>query len=276
MIIKNPDGSMRLVVLDSFVEDRTLPKFKNDDSKQAGAVYLDNVNAVRFSTGSDIENSPIMMTSSGFVTVNKKEQSTFDRFVKFIKHLFKPKPVKVEKIFNLILKNKQEIDIVTTRIEGFIELIRRAKDNGQVALVEKLEKQLPVKLLEQKLFVSDFKKFIDEQDLIKFVIKCEKGLKLSYVKNFMRQIPKEVTELKKKADELEVFDNYVILHYDPDGKATEMTEKEKEKAKDPILFGLIRNSTKLYFIGDWKDELCDLTFEEIAKKLSPNTETEML
>jgi hypothetical protein len=276
MIIKNPDGTMRLVVLDSFVEDRTLPKFKNDDSKQASAVYLHNVNAVRFSTASDIENSPIIMTSSGFVDVNKKEQSTFDRFVKFIKHLFKPKPVKVEKIFNLILKNKQEIDIVTTRIEGFIELIRRAKDNGQVALVEKLEKQLPVKLLEQKLFVSHFKKFIDEQDLIKFVIKCEKGLKLSYVKNFMRQIPKEVTELKKKADELEVFDNYVILHYDPDGKATEMTEKEKEKAKDPILFGLIRNSTKLYFIGDWKDELCDLTFEEIAKKLAPTTELEML
>ena len=35
----------------------------------------------------------------------------------------------------------------------------------------------------------------------------------------------------------------------------------------PILFGLIRGSDKLYFIGDWIDDICDLTFDELIEVL---------
>ena len=40
--------------------------------------------------------------------------------------------------------------------------------------------------------------------------------------------------------------------------------KEVEKAKDPILFGVIAGSNKLYYIDDWIDEYCDLRFENIV------------
>lgn len=46
-----------------------------------------------------------------------------------------------------------------------------------------------------------------------------------------------------------------------------MTQKEKEKAKDPILFGVIQGSRKLYFIGDWIDDYCDLTLEKMMKTI---------
>jgi len=46
-----------------------------------------------------------------------------------------------------------------------------------------------------------------------------------------------------------------------------MTEAEKERAKDPILFGVMRASRNLYFIGDWKDEQCDLQLSDIVEKL---------
>lgn len=38
------------------------------------------------------------------------------------------------------------------------------------------------------------------------------------------------------------------------------------KRKDPILFGVIAGSNKLYFIGDWIDEYCDLRFDDVVKQ----------
>ena len=80
-------------------------------------------------------------------------------------------------------------------------------------------------------------------------------------------IPEEVYEIKKDVDERKIFDKYVILHYEPKEDGHEMTKEEKEKKKDPILFGVIKNSRKLYFVADWKDEYCDLTLEEMFKVL---------
>jgi hypothetical protein len=61
-----------------------------------------------------------------------------------------------------------------------------------------------------------------------------------------------------------VFDNYVVLHYDPQANAYGMTQEEVRKKKDPILFGVIHSSNKLYFVGDWIDEVCDLTLEQLG------------
>ena len=74
-------------------------------------------------------------------------------------------------------------------------------------------------------------------------------------------------EIKKDVDERKIFDNYVVLHYDPKENGEKLTKKEKEKKKDPILFGVIKNSKKLYFVADWKDEYCDLTLDEMFKIL---------
>ena len=39
------------------------------------------------------------------------------------------------------------------------------------------------------------------------------------------------------------------------------------KVKDPILFGKLRNSNRFYFIADWEDEFCTLTFDELLDEL---------
>lgn len=92
-------------------------------------------------------------------------------------------------------------------------------------------------------------------------------MKLTYIKNFIKVIPQDVCELKKQADELKVFDNYVVMHYDYNDNSTSDTKAETAKKKDPILFGLIQNSRKLYYIGDWIDDYCDLTLDVIIRKL---------
>jgi hypothetical protein len=79
-------------------------------------------------------------------------------------------------------------------------------------------------------------------------------------------IPIEAGDKKIFLDKLCVFDNYVILHYDPEGKSTKLTDEERKKKEDPILFGVISGSRRLYHVHSWKDELCDLTIDQIIER----------
>ena len=81
--------------------------------------------------------------------------------------------------------------------------------------------------------------------------KTEKGVRLTYVKNYMKVIPPEVVEKINTVNDMEIFDNFVILHYDPELKSFAETIEETKKRRDPILFGLIKGSKKLYYITDW-------------------------
>jgi hypothetical protein len=49
-----------------------------------------------------------------------------------------------------------------------------------------------------------------------------------------------------------------------------MSSDEKSKMRDPILFGYIKETDRLYFIADWEDEYCDLTFDEIIDVVGEN------
>ena len=90
---------------------------------------------------------------------------------------------------------------------------------------------------------------------------------MEYLKNFNRPIPQNIIDKINKINNLEVFDNYVVLYYDPDGKFSKETAEEEAKRKDPIIFGLIAGSKKLYYVGDWIDEYCDLTLEKFVETL---------
>ena len=166
--------------------------------------------------------------------------------------------------------DKKKIEDVLGKFDATLE---NAKYNNQTALVETLNDYAKTLKYELILSVSKFDKYLTEEDIVNFHAKAsvhekyKTGLCLTYVKNFVKVIPLEITELKRKADELKVFDNYVILHYDPSGKAVKDTKKEKEKKKDPILFGVIKGSKRLYYVGDWIDDYCDLTLDVIIKKI---------
>lgn len=166
--------------------------------------------------------------------------------------------------------NKDSINDVLDKYQ--ITLIN-AQDNNQVALVEKILDYAKILKLELILSHSKFNKYLSEEDIVKFYNVASKHekfktkLKLTYIKNFIKVIPDDITKLKKEADNLMIFDNYVIMHYDYNNDSVSETKEEKEKRKDPILFGVISGSKNLYFIGDWVDDYCDLTLDEIIKKI---------
>ena len=93
------------------------------------------------------------------------------------------------------------------------------------------------------------------------------------LKNFVHPIPDNVAKKLKECQDRNLFDGYIIMHLDegkPEKSAVKVTQTEKEK--DPILFGILKHSSKLYFIADWEDDYCDLTFDDIVDKLSLDEE----
>jgi len=181
-----------------------------------------------------------------------------------------PPPTPVQYVFDLVLKNPEELKIFEDRNNALDTLIEGARSMGQKTLLVQLQTEKEVRKFENALFASDRKRVITETQLLKFVKGCEKGLCLDWVADFVRPIPPGIVVAKIKCDEIGFFDNYVILHFDPTNKGTTEAARKAEEArvKDPILFGVMLGSRKLYFVGDWEDEYCDLTLQKIVDQLA--------
>jgi hypothetical protein len=95
------------------------------------------------------------------------------------------------------------------------------------------------------------------------------------MRNFDRPIPDAIID--KVAEVQDCFDEFYIIFTDYTGEKRSKVKEEKRE-KDPILFGNIfidgKVSPKMYFIGDWVDEFCDLTLDKMISKLAENEKDE--
>ena len=289
-----PNPSRSLLVFDFFEIDRNLPKHQKAKARDERMKSINVTNSMQGLPGFDGDDqsdnddetaeagaitwSPrfAINSTNSIKSMSGKITPPPTAWAKFLAY-FKPKPVPVVpepetsviEVFARIKASKDELaewDMRNTALDNAITMARTA---GQTDMLKKLEAEKGVRKFENMLYAKGHRKYLTEAQLLEFVVKCEKGLCLDWVKNFVRPIPDEVVLTKAACDEAHLFDNYVILHYDPKNKATTAEARAKEKAKreDPILFGMIQGSRKLYFVGDWIDAECDLTFAEIVQKL---------
>lgn len=286
------------MLLDNIEVDSNLPKHRTEKSD----VDSDNVEFQSSTSGRRIPNPPTILDYGAHLQYLKYVYSMTPSFKLKLKIWFYKKFyckifgestknemkeiifIRLQDFFNSVKNSVNQIDEdgVTEVLSKYFDVIENAEHNNQVALVERIKDYVTTLNYELILSKSKFNKFISEADVVDFYNvastndKYKTGLCLTYVKNFVKIIPKEVTDLKKEADTLKVFDNYAVLHYDFEGNSVEDTKKEKEaKKKDPILFGIIANSRKLYYIGDWVDDYCDLTLDVIIKKLGKTGPSEI-
>lgn len=175
--------------------------------------------------------------------------------------------VSVEDFFKSVKNSAEELKLVTEHSTNYEKIISHLKATGQEALYEHMSIDIEAYRSEAQLYATGHRKVITEDNIVAFIKDAPKKIRLDWVKNFTRSIPSTVVDLKIKLDELHIFDNYVVMHYDPDNKGNAMTLEEKKKSEDPILFGVIAGSQKLYYVGDWIDEYCDLTFDKLVEKL---------
>ncbi len=271
MIVKDINNRDSLEIFERFEIDRNLPKHKKDVSTSPQYTIISGL-GITSSTSNFTNGTSFIVNSSGFSgesqvtrfgsTAPLKTENLFQKVLNFFS-----RKKNVKSVFTQVFENLDQIKTFKEREDYINETISVAENNGQTALVEKIKAIRTALLLESQLISLDFIKVISEEQLIKFAYDCEKGLRLDWLKNFTRNIPKDIIEKKVRADSLKLFDNYAILHFDPDNKSNSLTNSEIEKKKDPILFGVFKESRKLYYVADWKDELCNLTFDQLIDKI---------
>jgi hypothetical protein len=191
---------------------------------------------------------------------------------KKIKEKEKPKLniITVESFFKDILTSVKDLNNIKDIIKHYDKLIENAEKVDQLALIENIKDKIKIVKSESVLLDGGITKFIHEDQIVKFYnsfTSDKKVLKLTWIQNYSRFIPDDISEKIKKADDLNIFDNYVILHFDPKNINVELTKEQKRKAADPIVFGVFKESTRLYYIGDWVDEDCDLTLDVLLDSI---------
>lgn len=265
----------KLSVFENFRMDYSLPKFHDDEMKKMidTASGLINIYSSRSETSNRFinleteseDNWQIQMSGSALTLAAKPSVWAKLAFWKRPRKVPEP-PVtmSIPEFFANIKNSASELVIVKERAAGYERALHNAKKMGQSALLEQLQAGLNAYRMETQLLAMGLSRYVEEEPVIRFYKQCKRGLRLDWVKNFGRQIPESVIATKTRADELGIFDNYVVLHYDPEAKAYVETEKEKEARKDPILFGIMKGRRLLYFVGDWVDEFCDLTLDQFA------------
>lgn len=268
-----------LQIFESFEIDYSLPKHKKErdfNIAVTGSIATSNSlwSNMPFDDGQNLER----ITTIDIRRQMHDQNPTFIGWLKLKAYIWssrmikEKKPLKtitIKEYFNEFKTNIEELNYIDDIANHYEAILQKAESLNQTALVEKLRDMIEVVRAESYLIGTDLNKFITEKnvcDLYKKVGK-DKNLKLTWLKNFARVIPDIVFDAKKLADAKLVFDNYVILHYDPKNNGDKLTKEELEKKKDPILFGVIKNSRKLYYIADWIDEYCDLTLEQIVSIL---------
>lgn len=284
----------KLQIFDNFIIDRNLPKYKKEQSDiDTSNFKIDGVTMVSMDPS---------MAEPGIIVGRETMQNSIEycryrlqnslpytpkwlmwktlmlayTYIPKISKPFKPSGHKTKEALTMAqlfdeLKCKAMIlDKDKALLEHYESVIKNALLNGQIALTEKLIAHRDIIIGEIALMSLGVKKYLEEEQVVKFyelATADKKNLKLTWIKNFARIIPSIVSEIKVTMDEARVFDNYVIMHYDPTGQAEQDTKEEVEKKKDPILFGVISGSRRLYFIADWVDEICDLTLKDVVEKI---------
>ena len=157
---------------------------------------------------------------------------------------------------------------LNARLKRLEKAFNKAVENGQIALGEKLLKEISREARESAMYAKGFRHFIEMDDIRKYKHKIRGGhISDTKFQDFTRVIPDDVLVKKKQAEGL--FDGFVIYHYWNAETAKKIEQKQKmspseyNQMRDPVLFGVIQESNRLYFIAEWDDEYCDLSFEEI-------------
>ena len=144
------------------------------------------------------------------------------------------------------------------------------EDAGQFVKAEQLRDSAEIVKQQIVLANAGFTKYLTEEQVIEFLLKAEKGVMIDYLRYYNEILPKEVVAKKKEADNLLVFDNYVVIYYDTGvalfrGMEQQLDDEARRKRRDPILCGVIRGCRKLFYICDWTYKDDDLTLETVEK-----------
>lgn len=179
-----------------------------------------------------------------------------------------------------------------TTLEKFIASF---SETGQTSAKMKAEWLLKLVEKEAELLKMGFNKYVHRSKLVQFV-KDHKTRAIQVVSavDYLRVIPEEAKQAIQKTKH--IFDDHIIVFTDHSIKAKAHAVR---KQPDPILFGVFSAqltpegakpiteklastiytssskpipvmSDRMYFLADWEDDQCDLTFDQLLEEGAPS------
>ena len=301
MTILDKRYNNRLEIFEKFKVDRNLPKFsdmtREEESKRnrgigrngstavysgENSIYSAVTSTETASTTGSTYLTGISGTSTVYVVDNggsshidssnsvsfpqaSEDQGVLDTDMIFtIQQFFQYVGFRAISLSNLRYKRK---------VKALEKLLEQCKTTGQVSFEDLTVTELARLKLEYVLCAKGFKTCVEEKYLVEGVKhlseKDQELIELEWIRDFNRIVPQKIIKRKDKADKLKIFDNYVVLHVRPSWYGDEIERVSKDEAdrrKDPILFGVMDCSRRLYYIGDWIDQQCHLTMAELLDK----------
>lgn len=170
------------------------------------------------------------------------------------------------------LKNMLDDEKLKKMYENSITLFEKYKKTGQTSSMRKLIFYIETIQKEREILAAGIDTFVYTDDVSRFLEKVEnKVVKIIELDKFPREIPDEIVDIIDKHGNK--FDKLYVLFTDYTGETEKEIEKER-RDKDPILFGAFEDKSndskyvvkdRLYYLGDWIDEYCDLTLQQIVE-----------
>jgi hypothetical protein len=146
---------------------------------------------------------------------------------------------------------------------------------GHSALGEKFLAKISYEVRMSEIYASGVKMFLSKSLIDKYKYKVRDGhIADTQFNKYTGVIPDHILKVKNELEKRKVFDAFIIYHYwneeleEKKEKKQPRTAEEKSAMRDPILFGVCADiPDKLFFIADWDDDYCDLTFDEMINQL---------
>lgn len=158
---------------------------------------------------------------------------------------------------------RQVYDVAVKQMKKFLITGQKSAAKDLYARCLYLEKEI-------KLLETGITKYVNRKDIENYIDNvADDCVVITTMENYDRVIPDEIID--KVAEVMDIFDQFYIVFTDYTGEKRSKVQKERRE-KDPILFGNIfvdgRVSQKMYFIGDWVDEYCDLTLDKMISQIA--------
>lgn len=268
-ISQDNNGQLHLKIFQYFYCEMNLPKYQNGFKFTPGA----SDEEILFSKmdWDSIQDSMAVSASSN-------DRNNAD-YINAVKNGLRRKIPFLQKVFNWFYgidpvektfeKIKNSVGILgndlTQALNNLDKIIKRAELTNQKVLIDRLKEYKNIIASEIILSKRGYDKYVTEGKIIEFFKRCNRGVRIDFIRNYSVLLPLHVIEKKEALDKEGLFDNYVVMHYDPNTIVFQESEEDRIAIRktDPILFGMIKGSRKLYYIDDWITDEDDLTLDEL-------------
>lgn len=174
-----------------------------------------------------------------------------------------------------MIKSMKEHTTTTDLVDFYNTAVTKIKKymiTGQKEAAKHLYNLCELAKREMDIIEAGFDTFVYREDIDTYVDKVtDECVVCVELQDYERDIPDEIVDKIVTCKEKNLFDKYYIFFTDYTGEKRSKVE-EKKRAKDPILFGncMIEGkiSNRLFFIGDWVDEYCDLTLDKMISAMA--------